>query len=92
MAAGERIFALEEESAGQFEARAHQAGPDREHAPQGGDGGVEEGVARLLVEALPARRREAGLADQEQQGKIVGPRFHGRLEDFQRLDRPPGPQ
>ena len=92
MAPGERVLALEEEGPGQVEPGARQAGPDHQHAPQGGDGGVEEGRARLVVDAFPAGRRNAGPADQEQQAQIVRPRLDGRLERLQRQHRAPGPQ
>ena len=50
MAPGERVLALEEEGSGQFQPGAHQAGPDNQRPPQGGDGRVEEGVAGLVIE------------------------------------------
>ena len=92
MAAGERVLALEEEGPGKVEPGAHQAGPDHQHAPQGGDGGVEKGRAGLGVDAFLAGRRDAGAADQEQQGEIVRPRLHGRREGLQRQYRTPGPE
>ena len=90
MAAGERVLALEEEGAGQLQARAHQAGPERQHAPQGGDGGIEEERAGLVVEPFTARRREARPAGQEQQGEIVGPGLQRGLQQLQRRRQPPG--
>ena len=92
MTAGERVLALEEEGPGKVEPGAHQAGPDYQHAPQGGNGGVEKGRAGLGADAFPAGRGDAGPADQEQQAQIVRPRLDGRREGLQRQHRAPGPE
>ena len=48
MAPGERVLALEEEGAGEFEADAHQRGTPDEHGAEGGDRLVQQIVSSFL--------------------------------------------
>ncbi len=81
--AGQFVFPLEEESAGQFETGSGEIGLENQNASQGGDGRVQQGFSGLIIEVGRACSADARQSRQEKEVDVV--RF-GRQERLEQLE------
>ena len=79
------VLALEEKGAGEFQPHADQPGLRDQHGVEGGDGLVQQRVARVFGLARLVRRPDCCDADVEKHGGIDRPIPHQRPEETQRI-------
>ena len=86
MLPGQLVLSLEEEGSGQLEARPAQVGLEDQNASQRRDGGVQQGLSGLVIEAGSIRRADARQSRQQENFHIVRIDLQQRPEKFERIE------